>query len=300
MLVSVGMPIYNRKEGFERALQSVLAQSFQNLEIIISNDHSPNIEIDRLARKYAAQDSRIRYYYQEKPLRTVGNFSFVKNQASGKYFFWLADDDWIDPDFVSSCVSFLENNPDYTIACGKCCYHETEQKIIHSNSNTGIEQSSLWKRSITYFKNVTLNGYFYGILRTAAIQKVDLPNELGFDWIAVGNLCFEGKIKVVDSTCHHLSKGGMSNEGNALSKYFATKNFLSSNFIGLSTALNCSAGVWKSKNIQFSFIKRAILSCIVFFSTYLNTIQWDILFIKRKIVKLLGINKDGVLIKKKV
>jgi glycosyltransferase domain-containing protein len=297
MLVTIGIPIYNRVDGFERALQSILAQSYQNLEILLSNDCSPSTEIDLLAKQYASNDSRIKYFYQEKSLKAVNNFSFLKNNAKGKYFLWLADDDWLDDNYIEKCVDFLENNTSYTLACGLCSYHENEKVVISINTNLSIEQESYWSRLYNYFRKVTLNGYFYGVMRTELISDFVLPNQLGFDWNIIAYLCFRGKIKTVDSTKHHLSKGGMSNEGSALAGYFGKKNFMSKYLIGLSTSINCAKNIFDSKHYNLSFINKLFLSLYVFFTAYLNVIHWDIILLKRVVLKWLHFSSDGVLFK---
>ena len=102
VIVSIGMPVYNRPIEMIRALDSILNQSFTNFELIISNDNSPNAEIDSIIRRYADNDSRIIYYKQDLSLRTVKNFYFVLKQAKGKYFMWLADDDWVDSNYIEN------------------------------------------------------------------------------------------------------------------------------------------------------------------------------------------------------
>ena len=76
-LVSIAMPIYNRPIEMKRALDSILNQSYSNFELIISNDNSPNPEIDKIVREYAELDNRIKYFKQESSLRTVENYLFV-------------------------------------------------------------------------------------------------------------------------------------------------------------------------------------------------------------------------------
>jgi len=299
MLVSVGIPVYNRLDSLKRSLNSIINQTYKNIEIIVSNDHSPNHEIDLLIKEYALKDNRIKYYYQEKSLRTVGNFSFVKDNANGKYFLWLADDDWIDNNYIEECVSFLENNLNYTIACGKCYYHKTEYVILHENSNYSIENNNYWLRIANYFSKVTLNGYFYGVMRTKEIKDFKFQNELGFDWTIVSYLCFVGKIKTLDNTVSHISKGGMSNEGSNLNLYFAKKNFITQYLVGFSTSLNCSTNVFSSSKYNIPFIKKIALSILIFICAYFNTFSWDLILLKRKIVKQLKINKNGILFKQK-
>jgi glycosyltransferase involved in cell wall biosynthesis len=297
VIVTVGIPVYNRLEGFERAIKSVLAQTYSHLQILISNDNSPNPSIDLLAKKYANLDSRILYTYHSNSLRTVGNFEWLKSNAKGKYFVWLADDDWMENDYIEKCVSFLEVNSDYAMAGGLCYYHESPDKIIHSSSSFSLSQDIYFQRMFTFFRKVTLNGYFYGLQRTSIVREYILPNQLGFDWNLIGYVCFRGKIKILSNTGHHISSGGMSNEGIGLRKYFPKKNYLLDNFMGLSVSLNCTRDLFTSSLYKLNKVQKILLCPFIFIGVYLNTISWDILFIKRKCITFLGINSDGILFK---
>jgi glycosyltransferase involved in cell wall biosynthesis len=130
ILVSIGMPIYNRPVEMIRALDSILKQSYTNFELIISNDNSPNPEIDIISKNYSNVDNRIKYFKQDNSLMSVDNYAFVLKKATGKYFMWLADDDWIDSNYIDNCVLFLENNQDYSICEGKCIYQDNFELLF--------------------------------------------------------------------------------------------------------------------------------------------------------------------------
>ncbi len=104
-LVSVGIPTYNRPEGLRRTLQCITAQTYGNLEILVSDNCSPTAETEQVTREFMARDPRIRYFRQPEGLGVSGNFRFVLRQAGGEFFMWAADDDEWDPDFVRQCVS---------------------------------------------------------------------------------------------------------------------------------------------------------------------------------------------------
>lgn len=86
-LVSVGIPTYNRPEGLRRTLECITGQTYQNLEIIVSDNCSPGLETERMVREFMEKDSRILYYRQEKNVGAANNFSFVLKKASGVFFF---------------------------------------------------------------------------------------------------------------------------------------------------------------------------------------------------------------------
>src|SRR5690349_4945453 len=91
--VSIGLPLYNAKHQLERALGALLAQTFTDFELIIS-DNASNDGTWELCQEYAATDSRIKLYRNASNLGAMANFAHVLNLACGHYFMWAAHDDF--------------------------------------------------------------------------------------------------------------------------------------------------------------------------------------------------------------
>lgn len=109
-LVSIGMPTYNRADGYlPLALDSALNQDYPNLEIVVSDNASTD-GTQQFVRSKA--DPRLRYFRHEESIGGTNNFNFCVEQARGAYFLLLHDDDLIDPDFVSACVRSLQGRTD--------------------------------------------------------------------------------------------------------------------------------------------------------------------------------------------
>ena len=53
-------------------------------------------------------DCKIKYYFQQLPIPVIEHFKFVLSQASGEYFMFLADDDWIDANYIEECFFFFK------------------------------------------------------------------------------------------------------------------------------------------------------------------------------------------------
>jgi glycosyltransferase involved in cell wall biosynthesis len=106
----------------KRALDCLVRQTYQNLEIIVSNDCSPNPEIQDILDQYADNDPRIRLFYQKKDLGIYGNYYFVLQQATGKYFMYAQDDDMWGVDCISSLVEELERCPECAFAVSAAMY----------------------------------------------------------------------------------------------------------------------------------------------------------------------------------
>ncbi len=110
-LVSVGIPVYNGQNYLEDAMRSVLAQSLDDLELIVSD----NASTDRTAeiiQDLAATDSRIVYLRNPRNLGAAPNYNRAFAAARGRYFKWLAHDDRMLPDYLARTVAALEDAPD--------------------------------------------------------------------------------------------------------------------------------------------------------------------------------------------
>lgn len=110
-LVSVGIPTYNRPEGLARTLKCITRQTYSNLEIIVSDNCSPNEDVKNVSHQFMENDSRIKYYHQEENSGPTSNFMFVFRQATGEYFMWASDDDEWDKEFVTTGIKTLLENP---------------------------------------------------------------------------------------------------------------------------------------------------------------------------------------------
>lgn len=104
--VSIIIPIFNPGEALSKCVESVLAQSFVDIEVILINDGSTD-NSDCICRKFAAVDKRIKYFPQEN-----AGVSAARNKgiamASGKYLCFVDSDDFVDPGYVCSMVEAIE------------------------------------------------------------------------------------------------------------------------------------------------------------------------------------------------
>lgn len=123
-LVSIGVPTYNRADLLKIALDSLLAQTYKNIEILISDNASTD-DTETVCREYGVKDSRICYVRQEKNIGQMNNYSFLLNKAQGAYFMWAQDDDWLNPAYLEVLVGILEEHSHYSVALS----HYYEKRI---------------------------------------------------------------------------------------------------------------------------------------------------------------------------
>lgn len=117
--VSIGLPVYNGERYLEARLDSLLGQTFQDLEIIVSDNCSTDRTAD-ICRERAASDPRLKYHRNKQNIGGFPNHDLVFHLSRGEYFMWTGADDLHDPMFVARCVEVLDSRPEVVI-----CYSAT-------------------------------------------------------------------------------------------------------------------------------------------------------------------------------
>jgi len=110
-LVSVLMTAYNREKFIAEAIESVLSSTYTNFELIIVDDYSNDKTVE-IAKRYAAEDARIRVFVNEKNLNQFPNRNKAATYATGKYIKYLDSDDKIYEWGLEYCVEMMEKYPD--------------------------------------------------------------------------------------------------------------------------------------------------------------------------------------------
>ncbi|MGE0701966.1 MAG: glycosyltransferase family 2 protein [Hyphomicrobiaceae bacterium] len=113
--LSIGIPVYNGESMLAAALDSLLAQTFDDFEIIIADNASTDATPQILAA-YAARDPRIRYVQNQRNVGANANFLKVATLASAPFFKWAAHDDLYSPAYLERCMSVLEADSGLVLA----------------------------------------------------------------------------------------------------------------------------------------------------------------------------------------
>ena len=235
-LVSIGIPTFRRPQEVKRAAESALAQDYGAVEVVVSDDAGGDETADVLA---AIGDPRLRVVVQPDNLGHARNFQAVRELATGEYFMWLADDDWIDPGYVSACMRVLSDDPDCVLAVGQAVYSRPDAEPAHERP-MNLLQGSAMLRTITYFATVTVNGPLYGIGPRA--ERPEFRESLGGDWVLVGSLAFGGRIRTVTDVHVHRSLVGMSTQDD-----FAAREFGVRGNRHLAAARNFARAIWSDE-----------------------------------------------------
>lgn len=113
--VSIGLPVYDGEPYLEEAIDSLLAQTYTDFELIICDNRSTDRTAE-ICRAYESRDHRVRYQQNSENLGVFGNHAKCFSLARGEYYFWAASDDIRAPDFLEKCLRVLEDEPE-TVLC---------------------------------------------------------------------------------------------------------------------------------------------------------------------------------------
>jgi len=106
-LISIGVPTYKRKEMLRECVRSILAQSFQDFEILLGND-DPSERLDNARLRIS--DEKIKIYNHKNNIGEIANLNFLLAQSRARYFTWLGDDDAYFETFLESVALALHKN----------------------------------------------------------------------------------------------------------------------------------------------------------------------------------------------
>jgi glycosyltransferase involved in cell wall biosynthesis len=134
--VSIGLPVYNGEKFIGPTLDAIVAQTYSDFELIIS-DNASSDHTAEICQDYAARDRRLRYVRQAHNLGAIPNFNHAFALASGEFFRWAAYDDLIAPEFLARGVAALDAAPEATLCASLVRY------IDATGANLGIYDSHL-------------------------------------------------------------------------------------------------------------------------------------------------------------
>jgi len=215
-LVSICIPTYNRAQQLARALESAINQDYRNLEIIVSDNASTD-ETAGVVAEHVKQDRRVRHIRKASNVGLTANFNESIRLASGTYRMWLADDDWLDSNFVGSAVSALIADPDSVMVTGQCKIHR-EGESVEMARRVDITSDSATCRIIRYYATVAENSAFYGLYKAQVVTAIELADDkISADWQFLATVALAGKITTASTTSIH--RGGDTGASSNLREY---------------------------------------------------------------------------------
>ena len=214
--VSIGLPVYNGENFIKEALDSLLAQTFEDFELIISDNASTD-ETQEICRAYAARDRRVLYYRNKKNLGANSNWNRVFHLSTGKYFKWAAHDDTCAPEYLERCVEVLDGDPSVVICHPKTGIIDEHGKHVRDHDDfLDFRSPKPHDRFRKYlFRRVGMWTAIHGLMRAIELKKTLLyggySTLIAADQVMLGELVLRGKFYQVSERLffrrHHPKQG---------------------------------------------------------------------------------------------
>ncbi len=209
--VSIGLPVYNGANYLAKAIESVLCQSFDDFELIISDNASTD-ETANICRRYAAKDTRVRYMRQPDNFGAAPNFNAAFVAASGEYFRWHAHDDLLEPKYLERCVEALDRHADAVFSHSRTMLIDSSGAPIRVLPDQ-LPGASSARVSDRFRANLgTHNAVdYFGLFRRKIFEdSLPLRSYPGSDKLLLAELALRGRFVFVDEPLflnrHHLNR----------------------------------------------------------------------------------------------
>jgi glycosyltransferase involved in cell wall biosynthesis len=169
--LTIGLPVYNGENFVSESIDTLLAQTFTDFELIISDNASTD-GTEEICRGYAAEDSRIRYLRQSHNIGAAPNHNFLIQQARAKLFKWAAHDDLFAPELVARCVSMMDDRPELALCHSYMAIVDERGKVIEEYDYRLATDSP---HAPERFRSLLLTeggDDFYGVIRTDVMRRI--------------------------------------------------------------------------------------------------------------------------------
>jgi len=190
-LVTIGIPTYNRLHFLKEAVDSALAQTYEQIEIVISQnpyrDESVTQSISTWCQELARQNPKVRYQLNPRNLGSPANFNAIADAAKGEYIAFIGDDDRLLPDFVEKLIQVTHSNPN--LAFSNHYFIDRDGKRMEAESERCTKQYgrdrflpgeipnskiAAWQAAVPFFAC---------LIRTTDFQRLRFREDIGTpDW----------------------------------------------------------------------------------------------------------------------
>ena len=194
-LVSMGLCVWNGATYLRDAIETLLAQTYKNFELIISDNASTD-DTQKICEEYARKDARIRYIRQKENIGSFGNYDFVRRESRGDYFMYTSNDDLWDSHFIEKCLAKFREDPEAIVAFPDFCTFDDSGRVMKYYPKQYFPFSrNLYERLKTYLSSRSQYGkstIIYGLWKRHTPADKILLSEYRGDMIYVFQTLFTG------------------------------------------------------------------------------------------------------------
>ena len=193
-LVSIGLPVYNGEAYIAEAIESILAQTYRNFELIICDNASTD-RTESICRTYASTDQRIHYVRGSENQGAAWNFNRVFELSSGEFFKWVSHDDVYKPEFIEKCISVLEMDPTIVL-CTTRAIDIDEFGVVRKENNFPLDTQS-YRTHIRFYDLICKSHpclSIFGLIKSKVLKDTSLIGDyVGSDRVLLVELGIRGR-----------------------------------------------------------------------------------------------------------
>jgi glycosyltransferase involved in cell wall biosynthesis len=193
--LSIGLPVYNGEKYLKQAINSVLAQTYTDYELIISDNASTD-RTKEICLEYAKKDKRIKYYRSKVNRGAAWNWNRVFTLASGVYFKWVAHDDTMNADFIEKCINMLEKDPSIIIChCRNAVINKYDKLVGKYDVGEITDSYKPHERFRDLLQEKGTPWLIFGVIRREALGRTPVFQRfIGSDWNLLAEISLRGRI----------------------------------------------------------------------------------------------------------
>jgi len=221
--ITIGLPSYNGANTIQRAIDSLVNQTYSNFELIISDDDSSD-STSEICQKYKLTDKRIKFIKNKDRKGWINNFIYLLDQAQTEYFMWAAQDDYWDPKFIEKNLEVLESNHKIVGSISDIKLVGNIGKNYYSNPND--INSKMWlvhpiigtyEEKIQKILEFNWSTNFYSLFRTEQLKK-SIPKKsfASWDFAILLKIIKFGDLHVLDETMIFRDGGGLTSSSSII------------------------------------------------------------------------------------
>ncbi|MBK9705046.1 MAG: glycosyltransferase family 2 protein [Betaproteobacteria bacterium] len=190
--------MFNGKDYLAVAIESLLAQTYTDFEIIISDNASTD-GTATICEDFAQRDHRVRYYRQSENVGAARNFNKTFQLARGEYFKWHAHDDTCAPSMLERCVASLDTNPEAVLCFTRTQFIDANGQHHSSRDHPlDLETANRTERFLQFVFPGHIVVEIFGVIRSDVLRKTPLiASYIGSDLVLLAEIGLYGPFLVV-------------------------------------------------------------------------------------------------------
>lgn len=196
-LVSIGVPVYNGAAFLDRALDTLVRQTYPVLEILVIDNGSTD-ETPAIAARWARDDTRVRHVRFDETIPVVPNFRRALAHASGTYFAWNAADDWRDPEVIADCLAAFASCPGAVMVAGPVIADDVKAgRRVRVEPRFDLTAADPAERVVEFTRNMQHAAMLYGLYRRDVLARLTFPSHSGQDYLVCLQACVAGPVLTI-------------------------------------------------------------------------------------------------------